>query len=248
MYKLVILRHGESEWNRVNRFTGWVDVDLSERGQKEARSAGALLRSEGYRFDAAYTSVLKRAIRTMQIALLEMEHHWIEVRKHWRLNERHYGSLQGMNKAEMSAKVGEEQVAIWRRSYDTPPPPLDEGSEYSAANDPRYAMLPPDDVPVSECLKDTVDRFLPYWNVEIAPRIVAGEKILIVAHGNSLRALAKHIEHISDADIAELNIPTGIPLVYELDRRLSPIRRYYLGDQAAVDAAMSAVANQAKAK
>jgi len=248
MYRLVLLRHGESEWNRENRFTGWTDVDLSQKGLDEAHAAGALLRREGFAFDVAYTSVLKRAIRTLWITLDEMDRMWIPVYRSWRLNERHYGALQGLNKAETAAEFGDEQVFIWRRSYTIPPEPLAADDDRSPVNDPRYAALSPDEIPLTECLKDTVARFLPIWNEEIAPAIKSGKNVLIAAHGNSLRALIKNIEGISDEDISQLNIPTGIPLVYELDADLKPIRSYYLGDEDAVNAAMQAVANQGKAK
>jgi 2,3-bisphosphoglycerate-dependent phosphoglycerate mutase len=250
MYKVVLLRHGESEWNKENRFTGWTDVDLSEKGLAEAKAAGKLLKDEGYTFDIAFTSVLKRAIRTLWLTLDGMDLMWIPVHRNWRLNERHYGALQGLNKAETAAKYGEQQVKIWRRSYDIPPPPLEKTDERFPGNDPqkRYADLKPAELPATECLKDTVGRFLPAWHEAIAPTIKTGKRVLIAAHGNSLRALVKYLDNISEADIVELNIPTGIPLVYELDDNLKPIKDYYLGDQAAIAAAMNAVANQGKAK
>jgi len=246
MYKVVLLRHGESEWNRSNRFTGWTDVDLTDQGVAEAKAAGHLLKAEGFDFDFAFTSVLKRAIRTLWIVLDEMDRLWLPVERSWRLNERHYGTLQGLNKAETAAKYGDEQVLIWRRSYDTPPPALEPTDERFPGNDRRYAHLSESELPLTECLKDTVARFLPYWHERIVPRILAGERIVIAAHGNSLRALIKYLDHISDAEIVELNIPTGVPLVYELDADLKPLRSYYLGDQAAAKAKAAAVANQAK--
>jgi 2,3-bisphosphoglycerate-dependent phosphoglycerate mutase len=245
MYKLVLVRHGESQWNRENRFTGWVDVDLSPAGIDEARAAGRLLRSEGYRFDLAFTSVLKRAIRTLWIALEELDLMWLPQEKHWRLNERHYGALQGLNKAEMAAKFGEEQVLIWRRSYDTPPPPLEPGDARHEGKDPRYAGV---EVPHSESLKDTVARVVPYWDATLAPAIRSSKRVLIAAHGNSLRALIKHLDKVGDADIVALNVPTGMPLVYELDRELQPIRHYYLGDPAEVARRVAAVSAQGKVK
>ncbi len=250
MHKVVLLRHGESEWNKENRFTGWTDVDLSEKGLAEAKAAGKLLKDEGYTFDIAFTSVLKRAIRTLWLTLDGMDLMWIPVHRNWRLNERHYGALQGLNKAETAAKYGEQQVKIWRRSYDIPPPPLEKTDERFPGNDPqkRYADLKPAELPATECLKDTVARFLPAWHEAIAPTIKTGKRVLIAAHGNSLRALVKYLDNISEADIVERNIPTGIPLVYELDDKLRPIKDYYLGDQAAIAAAMNAVANQGKAK
>ena len=244
MYRLVLLRHGESTWNRENRFTGWTDVDLSDKGVEEATAAGRLLRDDGYVFDLAYTSVLKRAIRTCWIALDELDLLWIPVEKHWRLNERHYGGLQGLNKAETAAKHGDAQVKIWRRSYDIPPPPLTPDDPRHPAHDPRYANLAANERPATESLKDTVARFLPYWHGTIAPSIRAGRRVLVTAHGNSLRALVKYLDGISDQDIVELNIPTGIPLVYELDAELRPITHYYLGDAAAAQKAAEAVANQ----
>jgi len=249
MHKLVLLRHGQSQWNLDNRFTGWVDVPLSELGMKEAQAAGELLKKEVYTFDLAYTSVLKRAIKTLWIVLEELDRMWIPVTRTWRVNERMYGALQGLNKSETVARHGEEQVKIWRRSYDVPPPPLDEKHEFYPGNDPRYAGLNPKDVPRTECLKDTVNSFLPFWESDIAPAIKRGERVLVTAHGNSLRALVKYLDNVSDSDIVELNIPTGIPLVYELDDNLKPIKpRYYLGDPAAAEAAAKAVANQIKAK
>lgn len=247
MYKLVLLRHGQSSWNLENRFTGWKDVDLSDLGREEAKKAGELLKAEGFKFDIAFTSVLKRAIRTLWIVLDELDEMWIPVEHSWRLNERHYGALQGLNKAETAAQYGNDQVHIWRRSYDTPPPALDITDERHPANDPRYANLTPEELPSTECLKDTVDRFLPYWHNTIAPEIKAGKQVIVAAHGNTIRALVKYLDNISEEDIAELNIPTGIPLVYELDADLKPIRNYYLGDAEAAAAAAAAVANQAKA-
>ncbi len=248
MYTIVLLRHGESTWNRENRFTGWTDVDLSEKGVSEAHEAGRLLSEEGFTFDVAYTSVLKRAIRTLWITLDDMDLMWLPVKRSWRLNERHYGALQGLNKAETAAKYGEEQVFVWRRSYGTPPPALEFDDPRNPRNDRRYADLAPEEVPLTECLKDTVTRFLPYWHDEIAPAIIEGKRVLIAAHGNSLRALVKHLDDISDEEIPNLNIPTGIPLVYELDQNLRPIRHYYLGDQEAAAAAAAAVAQQGVAK
>lgn len=244
--KLVLIRHGESTWNKENRFTGWTDVDLSEKGLQEARDAGKLLKKEGYDFDLAHTSVLKRAIRTLHLALDEMDRLWLPVQKTWRLNERHYGALQGLNKSETAAKYGEQQVHIWRRSYDVLPPLLEESDERHPAKDPRYAGQR--DLPKGEALKHTVDRMLPYWNETIAPQVKAGKRVLIAAHGNSLRALVKHLDQMSEADIMELNIPTGIPLVYELDGQLKPTKKYYLGDEAAIKAAQEAVAKQGKKK
>jgi 2,3-bisphosphoglycerate-dependent phosphoglycerate mutase len=248
MHHVVLLRHGESDWNRENRFTGWTDVDLSERGRAEAKSAGQILKAEGYSLDCAFTSVLKRAIRTLWIVLDEMDLMWIPVERSWRLNERHYGALQGLNKAETAEKFGEAQVKIWRRSYDVPPPALDEADPRFPGNDPRYRSLSASEVPLTECLKDTVARFLPYWHGTIAPAIKAGRKVIIAAHGNSLRALVKYLDDVSERDIIELNIPTGVPLVYELEADLTPRKHYYLGDQAAVDAALQAVANQGRAR
>ena len=247
MHKLVLLRHGESVWNKENRFTGWTDVDLSERGKEEARDAGRLLKSEGYTFDVVFTSLLRRAIRTWWIASDELDLLWIPVERSWRLNERHYGALQGLNKAETAAEYGDEQVQIWRRSYDTPPPALESGDGRFPGNDPRYRELRENELPLTECLKDTVDRFLPYWNRSIAPSIRAGKRVLIAAHGNSLRALVKHLDAVSDEAIVDLNIPTGIPLVYELDDGLVPQRHYYLGDQETAEKAARSVAAQGTA-
>ena len=248
MKTLVLLRHGESTWNKENRFTGWTDVDLSEAGRGEAQAAGKLLKDGGYLFDVAYTSVLTRAIRTLFYSLDALDLLWIPVKKSWRLNERHYGALQGLNKAETAAKHGEEQTKIWRRSYDIPPPALTVDDPRHPSHDPRYRSLDPSDLPSTECLKDTVARFLPLWHDEIAPAIRRGERVLIAAHGNSLRALVKYLDGISDADIVELNIPTGIPLVYELDSNLKPIKSYYLGDPDAAKKAAERVAAQAAAK
>jgi len=245
MRKLVLLRHGESDWNRENRFTGWTDVDLSPQGIAEARAAGKLLKSEGYAFDVAYTSVLRRAIRTLWIALDELGQMWLPVEKSWRLNERHYGDLQGLNKAEMAAKFGEEQVLTWRRSYDIPPPALSKDDRRYEGADPRYAGI---QVPATECLKDTVARVVPYWQSSVAPAVRAGRRVLIAAHGNSMRALVKHLDGISDRAIVKLNIPTGIPLVYELDDALKPARHYYLGDPDEVARRVASVAAQGKAK
>jgi len=247
MKRLVLLRHGESVWNRENRFTGWADVDLSEHGREEARRAGEILRAEGFDFDLAFCSVLRRAIKTLWLALEEMDRMWIPVQHSWRLNERHYGALQGLNKAETAAKFGEAQVKSWRRSYDTPPPALADGDARLIVDDPRYRELKPADLPRAECLKDTVARVVPFWNTTIVPAIRGGKQVIVAAHGNSLRALMKHIENISDRDIVELNVPTAIPLVYELDDALRPVGRRYLGDQSMVTAAMTAVANQGKA-
>ena len=247
MKKLVLLRHGESVWNQENRFTGWTDVDLAEKGMHEAREAGRLLREQGFVFDLAYTSVLKRAIRTLWLALDRMDLLWIPVTKSWRLNERHYGALQGLNKAETAAKYGDEQVLVWRRSYDIPPPALDKADSRYPGQDPRYTDLSAQELPLTECLKDTVARFLPYWLATIAPQVKAGKRIIITAHGNSLRALVKYLDNVNDQEIVGLNIPTGIPLVYELDDDLKPIRHYYLGDQEAIAKAQQAVANQGKA-
>ena len=240
MHKLVLIRHGESTWNLENRFTGWTDVDLTPTGEEQARQAGRLLKAEGYAFDLACTSVLKRAIRTLHLTLDEMDRLWLPSQKHWRLNERHYGALQGLNKAETARKYGDDQVMIWRRSYDTPPPALTE-------DDPRYARLEPGEVPLTECLKDTVARVLPFWNESMAPAIRAGKRLIVSAHGNSIRALIKHLDGISDQDIVGLNIPNGIPLVYELDAELKPIRHHYLGDAEAIARAEAAVAAQGKA-
>lgn len=248
MYKLVLVRHGESIWNRDNLFTGWTDVDLSEKGVEEARQAGRTLKAEGYTFDTACTSVLKRAIRTLWIILDEMDLMWIPVKRDWRLNERHYGALQGLNKAETTEKYGEQQVKLWRRSYDIRPPALESNDPRSPAIDPRYKELPKEQIPFTECLKDTVERFLPCWNEVLAPTIRSGKKLIVAAHGNSLRALVKYLDNISDKDIVELNIPTGIPLVYELEDNLTPRRSYYLGDPEVVKRATQAVANQLKKK
>jgi 2,3-bisphosphoglycerate-dependent phosphoglycerate mutase len=248
MHKLVLLRHGFSTWNQENRFTGWKDVDLADQGRAEAKRAGRLLKEGGYVFDLAYTSLLKRAIRTLWIVLDELDQSWLPVEKSWRLNERHYGALQGLNKAETTEKHGEAQVKIWRRSYDTPPPPLARDDERHPSHDPRYASLAPGEVPDTESLKDTVARFLPFWNGTIAPAIKSGKRVLITAHGNSLRALVKHLDQMSEADIIELNIPTGIPLVYELDEQLKPIRHYYLGDPDEAAAAAARVAAQSQGK
>jgi 2,3-bisphosphoglycerate-dependent phosphoglycerate mutase len=244
--KLVLLRHGFSTWNQENRFTGWTDVDLADQGRLEALEAGRLLKEGGYVFDIAYTSVLKRAIRTLWIALDTLDQMWIPVEKHWRLNERHYGALQGLNKAETAARHGDAQVQIWRRSYDIPPPPLTHDDPRNPSRDPRYASLHPGEVPLTESLKDTVARFLPYWHDTIVPAIQSGRRVLIAAHGNSLRALVKYLDNVPESEIVELNIPTGIPLVYELDERLQPIRHYYLGDPAAAAAAAARVANQTR--
>ena len=248
MYKLVLVRHGESDWNRENRFTGWTDVDLSEQGLREARAAGEVLESEGFTFDVAFTSVLKRAIRTLWIVLDQLDLMWIPVHHSWRLNERHYGALQGLNKAETAAQFGDDQVKIWRRSYDTPPPPLDAQDERFPGRDPRYAALSSAELPLTECLKDTVARMLPHWHQVIAPAVKAGQRVIVAAHGNSIRALVKYLDNISEDEIIGLNIPTGIPLVYELDADLKPIRHYYLGDPEAIAKATQAVADQGKAK
>jgi 2,3-bisphosphoglycerate-dependent phosphoglycerate mutase len=248
MKRLVLLRHGESEWNKENRFTGWTDVDLSEKGRTEARDAGRLMVAEKFEFDLAYTSVLKRAIRTLWITLDEMDLVWIPEYHSWRLNERHYGALQGLNKAETAARHGEAQVKIWRRSYDIPPPPLTPDDPRHPSRDRRYGDLKPSELPLTESLKDTVARFLPYWHETIAPRIAAGKKVLIAAHGNSLRALVKYLDNVPEDEIVELNIPTGMPLVYLLNDDLQPLQKFYLGDPEVVKRATSAVANQAKAK
>ena len=248
MTKLVLVRHGESTWNKENRFTGWTDVDLSEKGRQEALDGGGVLKSEGYTFDVAYTSVLKRAIRTLWMVLDEMDLMWIPVHRSWRLNERHYGALQGLNKAETAAKFGEQQVKIWRRSYDIQPPALTPDDERFPGRDPRYRDISQEELPLTECLKDTVARFLPLWHETIAPAIQQGQKVLIAAHGNSLRALVKYLDGIPEEAIVELNIPTGMPLVYELDEHLQPVNRYYLGDPEKVKAAMDAVAAQGKKK
>jgi 2,3-bisphosphoglycerate-dependent phosphoglycerate mutase len=248
MHKVVLLRHGESTWNKENRFTGWTDVDLSDKGREEAKKAGVVLKKEGFVFDIAYTSVLKRAIRTLWSVLDEMDLMWIPVQNTWRLNERHYGALQGLNKSETAAKYGEPQVLIWRRSYDIPPTALTKDDDRFPGNDPRYKGVAVKDLPLTECLKDTVARFLPYWHETIAPAIKSGKRVIIAAHGNSLRALVKYLDNVSEADIVNLNIPTGLPLVYELDKDLKPIKNYYLGDPEEVKKAMEAVANQGKAK
>ena len=248
MKKIVLLRHGESAWNKENRFTGWKDVDLTPKGVEEARAAGRLLAAEGYDFDFTFTSVLKRAIRTLNLALEEMDRLWLPVEKDWRLNERHYGALQGLNKAETAQKFGEQQVMLWRRSYDTPPPALEPSDERNAARDPRYASLGKGEVPLTECLKDTVARVVPYWQSRIAPRVAKGERVLVAAHGNSLRALIKYLDGLSDQAIIEVNVPTGIPLVYELDDQLRPQRNFYLGDAQAIARAQHSVASQGKAR
>jgi 2,3-bisphosphoglycerate-dependent phosphoglycerate mutase len=248
IFKLVLVRHGQSTWNLENRFTGWTDVDLTDLGRTEARSGGRLLREGEYKFDVAYTSVLKRAIKTLWLVLEETGFEWIPVIRAWQLNERHYGALQGLNKSEMAAKFGDEQVKIWRRSYDVPPPALDLNDERHPRFDPRYADIKKEELPSTESLKITLERVLPYWHSTIAPTILSGKRVLIVAHGNSIRAMVKYLDNISDIEIPELNIPTGIPLVYELDTKLKPIKHYYLGDPEAVAKAAAAVANQAKAK
>jgi len=248
MYKLVLLRHGESKWNLDNRFTGWTDVDLTENGCREARAAGELLKREGYAFDIAYTSVLKRAIRTLWIGLDAMDLMWLPVVHSWRLNERHYGALQGLNKAETAARFGEEQVLVWRRAYAIAPEPLLPGDPRWAGSDPRYRHLKPEEIPATECLKDTVARVVPFWKDSIAPALTRGRRVLVAAHGNSLRALIKYLDSVSDEDIVGINIPTARPLVYELDADLRPLRHYYLGDAAEIERAMAAVAAQGKAK
>jgi 2,3-bisphosphoglycerate-dependent phosphoglycerate mutase len=248
MHKLVLIRHGESQWNKENRFTGWKDIDLSEKGIEEAHAAGKLLKAEGFEFDEAYTSVLKRAIRTLWIILDEMDLMWVPESKSWTLNERHYGALQGLNKAEVAARYGEEQVLIWRRSFDIPPGDLDESDERYLGNEPKYSNIEKGKFPKTEALKQTVERVVPYWLDEIAPKIKEGKRLIIAAHGNSLRALVKHLDGISDEDIVKLNIPTGVPLVYELDTDLKPLNSYYLGDAEAIKAAQEAVANQGKSK
>jgi 2,3-bisphosphoglycerate-dependent phosphoglycerate mutase len=248
MFKVVLLRHGESDWNKENRFTGWTDVDLSEKGVQEAHLAGRSMKEEGFTFDLAYTSVLKRAIRTLWIALDEMDQMWLPVLNTWRLNERHYGALQGLNKAETAKKFGDEQVLIWRRSYDIQPPALTVEDPRYPGHDSRYQALGKTELPLTECLKDTVNRFLPYWHETIAPSIKNGKNVLIAAHGNSLRALVKYLDNIPEEEIVELNIPTGVPLVYELDAELKPLKHYYLADEEAVKKAMEAVKNQGKAK
>ena len=246
MYKLVLIRHGESTWNLDNRFTGWTDVDLTETGIAQAKNSGQLLKAEGYDFDIAYTSVLKRATRTLWHVLDEMDQTWLPVVHSWRLNERHYGDLQGLNKSETARKFGDEQVLVWRRSYDTPPPPLAADDARSERSDRRYAKLQPGQVPLTECLKDTVERVMPFWTEAMAPAIKAGKRIVVAAHGNSIRALVKYLDNISDSDIVGLNIPNGIPLVYELDADLKPLRSYYLGDQEAAAKAAAAIAAQGK--
>ncbi len=246
MYKLVLIRHGESTWNQENRFTGWTDVDLNAKGLGEAKAAGQLLKKEGYTFDRSFVSLLKRALRTNWMILDELDELWIPIERSWRLNERHYGSLQGLNKAETAAKFGEEQVLIWRRSYDVPPPALEKSDERFPGHDPRYRNITEAELPLTECLKDTVDRVIPYWLNEIAPAVKRGEKVLVTAHGNTLRALVKYFDNLSEEEVLALNIPTGIPLIYELDDNLKPIRHYYLGDQEAIAAAAAAVASQGK--
>ena len=246
--KLVLLRHGQSTWNKENRFTGWTDVDLSEKGIEEAKEAGKRLKEQGYRFDVAYTSVLKRGIRTLWIVLDEMDLMWIPVYRSWRLNERHYGALQGIYKSKMATEVGEEQVLMWRRSYDISPPALKTSDTRYPGNDPRYKELNPDDIPLTECLKDTIERFMPYWHDTIFPTLKEGKRILISAHGNSLRALVKYLDNVPEDKIVKLNIPTGIPLVYELNEDLKPIEHYYLGDAEEIQKAVQAVEDQGKAK
>lgn len=246
--KVVLIRHGESTWNAENRFTGWTDVDLSDKGRLEAQKGASILAAEGYGFDVAYTSVLKRAIRTLWYVLDGLDLMWIPIHNAWELNERHYGALQGLNKAETAAKFGDDQVKIWRRSYDTPPPPLTADDERFPAKDPRYRSVSPERLPLTECLKDTVARVLPYWEKNIVPDVKAGKRVVIAAHGNSLRALVKHVDNMSEAEIMELNIPTGVPLVYEFDEAMRPVKHYYLGDPAEIAAAMEAVAKQGKAK
>jgi len=248
MHKLVLIRHGESTWNQENRFTGWTDVDLTDKGREEARQAGRLLKGQGFTFDVAYVSVLKRAIRTLWTVLDEMDLMWLPVHNSWRLNERHYGALQGLNKSETAAQFGEDQVKIWRRSYDIPPPPLETTDSRFPGNDPRYAGLTAAELPRTECLKDTVARFLPYWHDTLAPAVKSGKKVLVAAHGNSIRAIVKYLDNVSDDDIIGVNIPTGVPLVYELDESLKPLKHYYLGDADAIAKAMQAVASQGKAK
>lgn len=248
MYKLVIVRHGQSQWNLENRFTGWVDVDITEQGKAEAHTAAKVLKEEGFSFDIAYTSVLKRAIRTLWTILDDMDLMWIPVIRNWRLNERHYGALQGLNKADTAAKYGDEQVLIWRRSYDIQPPLLETTDEMYPGNDPRYADLNDDELPKGECLKDTVERFVPFWEEEIVPMIKSGKKVLIAAHGNSLRSLVKHLDQMSDEEILKFNIPTGVPMVYELDEKMQPLNRYYLGDPEEIEKQIKSVAAQGKAK
>jgi 2,3-bisphosphoglycerate-dependent phosphoglycerate mutase len=248
MHKLVLIRHGESTWNQENRFTGWTDVDLSDKGRAEARQGGQLLKAQGFTFDVAHVSLLKRAIRTLWIVLDEMDLMWLPVHYSWRLNERHYGSLQGLNKAETAKKFGEEQVKIWRRAYDIAPPPLEKSDPRYPGHDRRYANLKPEELPLTECLKDTIARFLPYWHETLAPAVRGGQRVVVAAHGNSIRAIVKYLDNVSDADIVGVNIPTGAPLVYELTADLKPIKHYYLGDQEAIAKAMQAVASQGKAK
>lgn len=248
MHKLVLIRHGESVWNQENRFTGWTDVDLADKGREEARTAGRLLKEQGFVFDLAYVSVLKRAIRTLWIVLDEMDQMWLPVRHSWRLNERHYGALQGLNKSETAAQFGEDQVKVWRRSYDIPPPPLEISDPRFPGNDPRYSDLTPAELPLTECLKDTVARFLPFWHETLAPAIKSGKRVVVAAHGNSIRAIVKYLDNVSEEEIIGLNIPTGIPLVYELDAELKPIKHAYLGDPEEIAKAMAAVASQGKAK
>jgi 2,3-bisphosphoglycerate-dependent phosphoglycerate mutase len=248
MKNIVLLRHGESVWNKENRFTGWTDVDLSQKGREEAREAGRLIKEAGFDFDLAYCSVLKRAIRTLWIVLDEMDRMWIPQQFSWRLNERHYGALQGLNKGEMARKFGEEQILVWRRSYDIPPPALERDDPRVAANDVRYRDVPPNQLPLTECLKDTVARFLPYWSEHIAPQVASGKRVIIAAHGNTIRALVKYLDDVSEQDIVSLNIPTGIPLVYELTDDLRPIRSFYLGDQEKARQAAAAVAAQSQAR
>lgn len=248
MKKLVLVRHGESTWNQENRFTGWTDVDLTEKGMGEARQAGQVLKKEGFTFDVVFTSVLKRAIKTANLLLDELDLLWLPVVRSWRLNERHYGALQGLNKSETAAQYGEAQVKIWRRSYDTPPPPLETSDARYPGHDRRYADIPAAEMPLTECLKDTVARFLPFWHEVLAPAVQSGRRVIVVAHGNTIRALIKFLDNVSEADIVELNVPTGIPLVYEFDDELKPVKNYYLGDAAAIAAAQAAVASQGKAK
>jgi 2,3-bisphosphoglycerate-dependent phosphoglycerate mutase len=248
MFKLVCLRHGESQWNKENRFTGWVDVDITEKGLEEAKYAAELLKNDGFEFDVAYTSVLKRAIRTLWTVMDGMDMMWLPVIRNWRLNERHYGALQGLNKADTAAKYGDEQVLIWRRSYSTRPPLLTEEHEMYPGKDRRYGNMQKQDIPLGECLEDTVERFVPYWENEIVPEIKSGKKVLIAAHGNSLRALVKHVDGMSEDDILKFNIPTGIPMVYEFDDDMKPLKRYFLGDQEELKKKMDAVANQGKSK
>lgn len=248
MYKIVLMRHGESTWNLENRFTGWTDVDLTPRGEEEAHAAGKLLKAKGYAFDLAYTSMLKRANKTLNVVLEELDQLWLPVEHSWRLNERHYGALQGLNKAETAAKYGDDQVLIWRRSYDVPPAPIPDGDPRLEDNNPRYADVPRAVLPRTECLKDTVARVVPYWETVIVPQVLSGKRILIAAHGNSLRGLIKYLDQVSDEEIVGLNIPTAQPLVYELDANLKPVKHYYLADPALIAAAQAAVANQGKSK